>query len=50
MCFKVEKKRIEVKFEGIQGGMWVSIAEKSRGRISPVGLEREEIIWMREQL
>ena len=50
MCFEVEKKRIEVKFEGIQGGMWVSIAEKSRGRISSVGLEREEIIWMWEQL
>ena len=46
----MEKKRIEVKFEGIQEGMWVSIVEKSRGHISSVGLEREEIIWMREQL
>ena len=50
MCFEVEKKRIEVKFEGIQEGTWVSIAEKSRGLISLVGLEREEIVWIQEQL
>ena len=42
------EERIEVKFEGIQGGTWVSIT--NRGSISLLGLEREEIVWIQEQL
>ena len=42
VSFVVEKK-FEVKFEGSHGGTWISVAERSRGRVSVVGFEREEI-------
>ena len=50
VSFEVEKKRFEVTFEGFNGGTWVSLAEKSRGRIFSVGFEREEQAWIQEQL
>ena len=50
IIFEVDNKRFEVKFEGFNGGTWVSLVEKSRGRISSVGFEREEVAWIQEQL
>ena len=46
VSFEVEKKMFDVSFEGFNGGTWVSIAERSRGQISVVGFEREEMVWI----
>ena len=46
VSFEVGKKRFEVTFEGIKGGTWVSLAEKSRGHIFSIGFEREELAWI----
>ena len=37
-------------FEGFNGGTWVLLAEKSRGRISLVGFEKEKLAWIQERL
>ena len=50
VSFEVEKKRFEVMFEGFNGGTWVLLAEKSRGRISSGGFERETFAWIQERL
>ena len=43
----VEEKKFDVKFEGSHVGTWILVAERSRGRVSVVGFEREEIEWFR---
>ncbi|RVW85286.1 hypothetical protein CK203_046594 [Vitis vinifera] len=35
----------EVKFEGSNGGTWVSVTERSRGFVVSVGFGREEVDW-----
>ena len=48
--FEVEKKSFQVKFEGSNGGTWVSITERSRGFVVSVGFGREEVDWLTEHL
>ena len=43
-------KRFYVSFEGFNGGTWVLIAERSRYYISVMGFEREETVWIQEQM
>ena len=38
--FEVEKKPFQVKFEGSNGGTWVSVTEMSRGFDVSVGFGR----------
>ena len=38
--FEVEKKVFQVKFEGSNGGTWISIIERSRGFVVSVGFGR----------
>ena len=40
--FDVERKAFQVKFEGINGGMWISITERSRGFVVSLGFGEEE--------
>ncbi|RVX05089.1 hypothetical protein CK203_020180 [Vitis vinifera] len=39
-----------VKFEGSNGGTWVSVTERSRGLVVSVGFGREEVDWLTEHL
>ena len=48
--FEVEKKSFQVKFEGSNGGTWVSVTERSRGLVVSVGFGREEVDWLTEHL
>ncbi|KAL6323286.1 hypothetical protein AAG906_029293 [Vitis piasezkii] len=48
--FEVEKKSFQVKFEGSNGGTWVSITERSRGFVVSVGFGKEELDWLTEHL
>ncbi|RVW77181.1 hypothetical protein CK203_043307 [Vitis vinifera] len=48
--FEVEKKSFQVKFEGSNGGTWVSVTERSRGFDVSVGFGREEVVWLTEHL
>ncbi|RVW15101.1 hypothetical protein CK203_083364 [Vitis vinifera] len=48
--FEVEKKSSQVKFEGSNGGTWVSVTERSRGFVVSVGFGREEVDWLTEHL
>ena len=48
--FEVEKKSFQVKFEGSNGGTWVSVKERSRGFVVSVGFGREEVVWLTEHL
>ncbi|RVX13431.1 hypothetical protein CK203_020984 [Vitis vinifera] len=48
--FEVEKKSFQVKFEGSNGGTWVSVTERSRGFVVSVGFGREEVDWLTEHL
>ncbi|RVW21778.1 hypothetical protein CK203_114439 [Vitis vinifera] len=48
--FEVEKKSFQVKFEGSNGGTWVSVTERSRGFVVSVGFGREEVVWLTEHL
>ena len=50
VSFEVGKKKFEVKFEGSHVGTWILLVERSRGRVSVVGFEREEIELVQEQL
>ncbi|RVW81106.1 hypothetical protein CK203_044714 [Vitis vinifera] len=40
----------KVKFEGINGGMWLSITERSRGFVVSLGFGEEELDWLLEHL
>ncbi|RVX08240.1 hypothetical protein CK203_017634 [Vitis vinifera] len=48
--FEVEKKSFQVKFEGSNGGTWVSVTERSRGFVVSVGFGKEELDWLMEHL
>ena len=48
--FEVEKKSFQVKFEGSNGGTWISITERSRGFVVLVGFGNEELEWLTEHL
>ncbi|RVW96956.1 hypothetical protein CK203_032312 [Vitis vinifera] len=48
--FEVEKKSFQVKFEGSNGGTWVSVTERSHGFVVSVGFGREEVDWLTEHL
>ena len=46
----VEKKSFQVEFEGLNGGTWVSVTERSRGFVVSVGFDMEELDWLMEHL
>ncbi|KAJ9685292.1 hypothetical protein PVL29_017352 [Vitis rotundifolia] len=46
----VEKKSFQVEFEGLNGGTWVSVTERSRGFIVSIGFDMEELDWLMEHL
>ncbi|RVX01639.1 hypothetical protein CK203_024367 [Vitis vinifera] len=48
--FEVEKKSFQVKFEGSNGGTWVSVTKRSRGFVVSVGFGKEELDWLTEHL
>ena len=48
--FEVEKKSFQVKFEGSNGGTWVSVIERSQGFVVSVGFGKEELDWLTEHL
>ncbi|RVW30349.1 hypothetical protein CK203_103735 [Vitis vinifera] len=46
----VEKKYFQVEFEGLNGGTWVSVTERSRGFVVSIGFDMEELVWLMEHL
>ena len=46
----MERKAFQVKSEGINGGMWISITKKSRGFVVSLGFGEEELDWLLEHL
>ncbi|KAL6335948.1 hypothetical protein AAG906_003573 [Vitis piasezkii] len=48
--FEVERKAFQVKFEGSNGGTWISIIERSRGFVVSIGFGEEELDWLSELL
>ena len=46
----VEKKYFQVEFEGLNGGTWVSVTERSRGFVVSIGFDMEELDWLMEHL
>ena len=48
--FEVEKKAFQVKFEGSNGGTWISITERSRGFVVSIGFGKEKLDWLSEHL
>ena len=46
----VERKTFLVRFEGESDGKWCSITEHSKGSISTLGFENEEVGWLIEYL
>ena len=46
----MERKAFQVKFEGFNGGTWISIIERSRGFIVSIGFGEEEFDWLSEHL
>ena len=48
--FEVERKAFQVKFEGFNGEMWISITERSRGFVVSLGFGEDELDWLLEQL
>ena len=48
--FEVERKAFQVKFEGFNGGTWISITERSRGFVVSLGFGKEELDWLLEHL
>ena len=47
--FEVEKKAFQVKFEGSNGGTWISITERSQGFVASIGFGGE-LDWLSEHL
>ena len=46
----MEKKYFQVEFEGLNGGTWVSVTERSRGFVVSIGFDMEELDWLMEHL
>ena len=46
----MEKKAFQVKFEGSNGGTWISITKRSRGFVVSIGFRKEELEWLSEHL
>ena len=46
----VERKTFWVRFEGKSGRKWCSLTEHSRGSVSTLGFEKEEVGWLIEYL
>ena len=46
----MEKKFFEVRFEGIQGGPWISVLERTPRWALSVVFEEEEVVWILELL
>ncbi|RVW47848.1 hypothetical protein CK203_092925 [Vitis vinifera] len=46
----VEKKYFQVEFEGLNGGTWVSVTERSRDFVVSIGFDMEELDWLMEHL
>ena len=46
----MERKAFQVKFEGFNGGTWISITEKSQGFVVSLGFGEEELDWLLEHL
>ena len=46
----MERKVFQVKSEDCNGGMWISITERSRGFVVSLGFGEEETSWLVEQL
>ncbi|KAJ9683164.1 hypothetical protein PVL29_018949 [Vitis rotundifolia] len=46
----VEKKSFQVEFEGLNGGTWVSVTERSRGFVVSIGFDMEELDWLMEHV
>ena len=46
----MEKKAFQVKFEGSNGGTWISITKRSRGFVVSIGFHKEELEWLSEHL
>ena len=46
----MEKKAFQVKFEGSNGGTWISITKRSRGFVVLIGFHKEELEWLSEHL
>ena len=46
----MERKTFLVRFEGESGGKWCSLTEHSKGSISTLGFEKEEVRWLIEYL
>ena len=46
----MERKTFLVRFEGESGGKWCSLTEHSRGSVSTLGFEKEEVGWLIEYL
>ena len=42
----VERKTFLVRFEGESGGKWCSLTKHSRGFVSTLGFEKEEVGWL----
>ena len=50
MCFEVERKTFQIKFEGSNGGTWISITKRSRGFVVSISFGEEELDWLLEHL
>ena len=50
MFFEVERKTFQIKFEGSNGGTWISITKRSRGFVVSIGFGEEELDWLLEHL
>ena len=46
----VERKTFLVRFEGESDGKWCSLTKHSRGSVSTLGFEKEEVGWLIEYL
>ena len=46
----VERKTFLVRFKGESSGKWCSLTEHSRGSVSTLGFEKEEVGWLIEYL
>ena len=50
MFFEVERKTFQIKFEGSNGGTWISITKRSRGFVVSISFGEEELDWLLEHL
>lgn len=45
-CCTVERKTFDIRFEGEDGGFWISITKRSQSVTFSMGFEKEEIDWL----